>query len=431
MVHPIHAMASLPRWITPDGLRPTGGHRHPLKVLLGLEWGLLGLIALSCLPRVLARQGIFSTMAAVPIITTVNLLCLGLIGLMGWRLPGRNNHDRAFYLIGLYLLILIPSIWGRLPLFQLLYIIYIARSCLICSVRGRWGLTLVSIITVGLIQADRSRSWQLPQDPAVLYQLSTAIQLGSILLLGLTLLFLQLLITAILNARRSQQELAQAHQQLRTYALQIEDIAILQERNRIAREIHDALGHSLTAFNLHLEAAMRQLEPNPTKAKELLQEAQTLGKTTLQDVRRSVSVLRTDPLHDRTLDEAIHALCADHARSTTVQPHYRTEYTQTLSPAQTTVVYRIIQEALTNIAKYAQATTVEIELRQQSDRIMLIIQDNGVGFSPAQTQMGYGLQGMRERIISLAGNIEISASPQQGCRIFAEFPLSPAITVQT
>jgi signal transduction histidine kinase len=176
---------------------------------------------------------------------------------------------------------------------------------------------------------------------------------------------------------------------------------------------------------------MRQLETNPTKAKELLQEAQTLGKTTLQDVRRSVSVLRTDPLQDRSLDEAIQSLCTDHARSTTVQPHYRTECTHTLSPAQTTVVYRIIQEALTNIAKYAQATTVEIELKQQSDRVMLIIQDNGVGFLPNQTQMGYGLQGMRERIISLAGHIEISASPQQGCRIFAEFPLSPAVTAQT
>ncbi|NJM46093.1 MAG: sensor histidine kinase [Alkalinema sp. RU_4_3] len=414
MFHPTHAMAASPRWITPD--------RHPLNVLLGLEWVLLGFILLSCIPRLLDWQTIFPTVTAAPIVTAVNLFCLGLIGLMGLWLPGQNHRDRSFYLIGLYLLILIPSIWGRLPLFQLLYVIYIARSCLICSGRGRWVLTLVSIVTVVMIQVDRSRYWQLPKDPAVLHQLIMALQIGSIALLGLTLLFLQLFITAILSARRSERELAQAHGQLRTYALQIEDIAILQERNRIAREIHDALGHSLTAFNLHLEAALRQLDPNPAKAKDLLREAQSLGKATLQDVRRSISILRTDPLQERTLDEAMGELCEDQERSTSVRPSYRSQLNLPLSPAQTTVVYRISQEALTNIAKYAQAKRVDIQLIPQGDRIRLTIQDDGVGFLPDQTQMGFGLQGMRERVASLQGHLEIRTGPGQGCCLIVEFP---------
>jgi signal transduction histidine kinase len=403
-------------WITPN--------RHPLKILLSLEWGLLVFILFSCLPNISLWQDIFPIVVDTPIVMAFNLLCLSLISWMGLWLPELHNRYRTGYLIGLYFLILLPSLWGRLPLFQLIYIIYITRSCLICSVRGRWGLTCLSIVTVAAIQIDRSRSWRLPTDSAALHQLIMALQLGSIALLSLTLLFLQLLITAILNAHRSERALAQAHGQLRTYALQIEDIAILQERNRIAREIHDTLGHSLTAFNLHLEAALRQLEPNPSKAKELLREAQNLGKTTLQDVRRSVSVLRTDPLQDRSLEQAIQSLCEDHARSTSILPHDQSQGSQTLSTAQRNVVYRIIQEALTNIAKYAEATTVEIQLKQEDNRIVLIIQDNGIGFSREQTRMGYGLQGMRERIMSLDGHLEVITAPQQGCRILAEFPIA-------
>jgi signal transduction histidine kinase len=398
--------------------------RHPLRFLLGMEWAILLLVASSCLPILLPWQTLFPTIAPAPIVTGLNLLCLVGIFISGLVLPVGRSRDRIVYLLGLYGLILVPSIWGRLPLFQLLYVVYISRSCLICPVRWRWGLTIGVIGTVVLIQIDRSQSWILVQPPAVMQKLIMGLQVGGIALLALVLLFLQLLITTLLAERQSRAQLDQAHSQLRNYALQIEDIATLQERNRIAREIHDALGHSLTAFNLHLEGALRLLDRNPTKAKMLLKEAQDLGKTTLQDVRRSVSVLRSDPLRDRSLDAAVQALCQDHARSTLTLPNYQAQLSRSLSTAQTTVVYRVIQEALTNIAKYAEATSVTIALAQEAEEMTLTIQDNGVGFSLGQTQMGFGLQGMRERIASLDGHLEIIAGPNQGCRIIARFPIA-------
>jgi signal transduction histidine kinase len=417
-------MAMQSRWLTLN--------QHPFKALLGLEWGLIIFVMLSCITRLLPWQDLFPRVASPPLVTGFNLVCLMLIGLLGLVLPLKQAREelrslkdpRLIYLIGLYSLILIPATWGRLPLFQLLYVIFIARSCLICPVQARWGLNIIIIVTVIVIQSDRARSWLVPLDQAVLQQLITALQVGSVVLLGLTFLCLQFLISAIITARHSQAELAQANAKLRTYALQIEDIAILQERNRIAREIHDALGHSLTAFNLHLEAALRLWERDPPKAKTLLEEAQSVGKSTLQDVRRSVAVLRTDPLQGRSLNDAIQSLCQDHARATTVLPQYHIPLTRSLSPAQTTVVYRVVQEALTNIAKHAQAQAVVIELMQQGDRIMLTIQDNGVGFLLDQAHMGFGLQGMRERMVSLNGTLEIQAIPQEGCRILAQFPIS-------
>ncbi len=408
------ATQALTQWLTP--------RNHPLRFLLGMEWAVLLLVMLSCFPALLPWQTLFPVLAPAPIVTGVNLLCLLGVLVMGLALPAGNSRDRIGYLIGLYGLILLPTIWGRLPLFQLLYVVYIARSCLICPARWRWVLSIGVIATVVLIQVDRAQSWIVPQSPVVMQKLIVGLQIGGITLLALVLLFLQLLIATVLAERQSRAELAQANRQLRTYALQIEDIATLQERNRIAREIHDALGHSLTAFNLHLEGALRLLDMHPVKAKTLLKEAQDLGKATLQDVRRSVTILRTDPLHDRTLEAAVQALCEDHARSTLTQPTCQFP-PLTLSPAQTTVVYRMIQEALTNIAKYANATIVTIDLAQQAAQVTLKIADNGVGFVLEQTQMGFGLQGMRERIASLDGQLEIITRPNQGCRIIATFPI--------
>jgi signal transduction histidine kinase len=409
------ATQTLTQWLTP--------RNHPLRFLLGMEWALLLLVMLSCFPVLLPWQTLFPMLAPAPIVTGLNLLCLLGVLITGLALPTVNRRDRVFYLIGLYGLILLPTIWGRLPLFQLLYVVYIARSCLICPVRWRWVLSIGVIATIVLIQVDRSQSWIAPQSPVVMQKLIVGLQIGGITLLALVLLFLQLLITIVLAERQGRAELAQANRKLRTYALQIEDIATLQERNRIAREIHDALGHSLTAFNLHLEGALRLLDRNPVKAKTLLKEAQDLGKATLQDVRRSVTILRTDPLHDRSLAAAVQVLCEDHARSTRTQPTCQFQ-TLALSPAQTTVVYRMIQEALTNIAKYANATIVTIDLAQQAEQVTLKIQDNGVGFALAQTHMGFGLQGMRERITSLDGQLEIITRPNQGCQIIATFPIA-------
>jgi signal transduction histidine kinase len=238
----------------------------------------------------------------------------------------------------------------------------------------------------------------------------------------LVLLFLQLLVDAVLSAHESGEKLAIANERLREYALRIEDLATLQERNRIAREIHDSLGHSLTIFNLHLEAALRLLPADIEEATELLKEAKQVGKTALREVRESVTALRADPLKGKILAEAIASLMADFQKSTNISPVANIQISRPIPDDVKIATYRILQEALTNICKYAEATEVKIDLKTQSN-IELSIQDNGKGFNLAKNTTGFGLQGMRERTQALGGFCQIITAPSNGCKILISIPL--------
>jgi signal transduction histidine kinase len=248
------------------------------------------------------------------------------------------------------------------------------------------------------------------------------------ILFGLALVFLQLLVDAVLSERQSREKLAitndkleRANAQLRQYALRIEDIATLQERNRIAREIHDSLGHSLTVLNLHLEAAWKLWNSDLDEATEFLVEAKQLGSTALNDVRQSVFALRSDPLESQSLEEAITSLSENFRRSTGVSPKSSITVSYPIPAEVKTVVYRIVQEALTNICKYAAATEVKIQICTTTD-LHLVITDNGKGFNFNQNTTGFGLQGMRERTLALGGKFEVVTFPASGCKIIVNLP---------
>lgn len=185
------------------------------------------------------------------------------------------------------------------------------------------------------------------------------ILLGYALLFGLSLAFVLLLMNALLGERQSREKLAIANTQLRHYALQIENVATLQERNRIAREIHDSLGHSLTALNLQLETALKLWQTNPTQAQTFLAEAKRLGSTALQDVRHSVGSLRATPLQGRSLADAIASLAEDFYQTTNTRPAYHIQLDDAVPVEVSTAIYRIIQEALTNTCKHAAATACQ------------------------------------------------------------------------
>jgi signal transduction histidine kinase len=223
--------------------------------------------------------------------------------------------------------------------------------------------------------------------------------------------------------RQSRDKLAIANEKLRQYALRIENQAILQERNRIARDIHDSLGHSLTALNIQLETALKLWQSNPEKAKAFLTRAKDLGSQSLQEVRQSVSAMRSDPVQGRSLEAAIASLAEELQRSTGIKPTCSLHLERPLPAEVHTAAYRIVQEALTNIFKYAFATRVKIQLQATSDELQLIVEDNGRGFNVEANTTGFGLQGMRERTLALGGQLAIDSKPGNGSRITAHFPL--------
>jgi two-component system, sensor histidine kinase and response regulator len=225
--------------------------------------------------------------------------------------------------------------------------------------------------------------------------------------------------------QQTQANLLQALEQERSLKQRIEEMAAIEERNRIAREIHDSLGHSLTALNVQLQAAASLLLSDPTQAQAFLVQAQRLGATAMQEVRQSVRALRADEQVEQPLEETIATLAEEFRQVTGITPTVDIHLTKSvfLSLSISKTIYRIVQEAFTNISKYAQATQVQIQLVMRDDRVCLEIKDNGKGFCVDRETTGFGLQGMQERIAALDGEFHLTTAPGSGCQINVKIPL--------
>lgn len=389
--------------------------------MLHLEWILLGLaVLLEIRP---ARFGVDIT-AQMGVI-----LVLIVFGGIGLRLPTRGTLSKFLYTF-LELGLLVLTFWidrrtGTIPLLGLIIVI---RGCLMFQQAGR--LVVAGIVfTASLMMlfaevlfAPPPRHHAEVLSESVLSRLLTN-NLITAITFGLTLLFILLLVNALLAERQSREKLLLANEQLRQYARRIEDQATLQERNRIAREIHDALGHALTAQSIQLENALLFLPPDAEKSKSFLRESRQLGARALQEVRRSITTLRSNPLNGRPLKDAITVSIAEFQNTTGITPHATLQLSQSIPIEISTALYRILQESLTNISEHSHATQVSIQLRQHHNAIHLQIADNGQGFDPDRNTTGFGLQGMRERTAALGGQLLLSSQPNQGCRITVSIPL--------
>ena len=415
---------------------------HPFQFLLRFEWCLLTIAALGELIQIPP----FRVPRGVPHEPGWNLAIVLIFILTSLRLPSPNlrRYSAAFYGALLVGLLAIAAFGTGFRLLPLLCIVVVLRCGVMFEAKISWVLAAVTFLTGAGSQIYTITNFRLPRleqialrraarlapdisgdflrvevNELVVSRLWTT-TLSSILLLGLVLLFVQVLLGTLLAERRSRDALAGANTKLRDYALKVETLATLQERNRISREIHDSLGHSLTAFNLHLAAALRLLRSDPVEAEDLLQEAKRIGSETLRSVRESVSSLRSeDPLKSQPLTIALDLLLQDWSRSTQIFPICEIDaiLANSLPESLRVAIYRVVQEALTNIAKYAQANAVKIGLERSGLDLRLVIQDDGVGFVRSQTQSGFGLQGMEERSLALNGVLTITTAIGKGCRI--------------
>lgn len=206
--------------------------------------------------------------------------------------------------------------------------------------------------------------------------------------------------------------------------------AILAERNRLARELHDTIAQGLTAVTMHLEAAQRSFERDPGRTRQRLSRAHELARSTLDDVRRSVWMLAAPLVDSASLDTALDQLTHDVSARTGLSVTYQTQGTlPPLDHAVTTQLVRIAQEALHNVEKHARAATVAVELASTTEGVRLTIRDDGVGFVPdaaierrAARSNGFGLHSLRERARIAGGTIHIDSAPGQGASIHIFIP---------
>jgi signal transduction histidine kinase len=216
-------------------------------------------------------------------------------------------------------------------------------------------------------------------------------------------------------------DLEAAHHKLQDYATQVEALAVAEERNRLAREIHDSLGHYLTAITRQLEVASKLVSQQPGRAAESIAKAEELARQSLGEVRRSVAALRTSPVDAAALEEAIGSL-VDDVRAGGISASYVTVGdVYSLSTAQKLALYRAAQEGLTNVCKHAKASACEIELAYEPNQVTLSIVDNGIG-QRTTPGSGFGLLGLRERLALLGGSLEAGDRSEGGFRLRVVVP---------
>lgn len=232
---------------------------------------------------------------------------------------------------------------------------------------------------------------------------------------------------ARLEMERLAAQLREANAKLSEYATQAEELAITRERNRVAREIHDSLGHYLTVVNVQIEAARVLIEANPNQAKVALDKAQSLTRNGLTEIRRSVSALRASPLDGKSLVDAVQGLIADNQTAgiaTTLAVNGKPLPMETQTEV---TLYRTVQEALTNIRKHAHGVTqVTVTLSYLSEQIQLIVQDNGTHELEQineSNSTGFGLLGLRERAQLLGGSLQTESSTT-GFTLRIQLPIS-------
>ncbi len=240
---------------------------------------------------------------------------------------------------------------------------------------------------------------------------------------------LQMAITDITGLSHERRELERSRQELRQLSASLVD-AREEERRRIARELHDELGQRLTALHMEL-SSLKSLQKTGVSAKRI-DAMMGMVDETVASVRRIATELRPLMLDDLGLNAAIEWLAENWAKrmDISVRLDLGTEDPD-VSDSTTIALYRMVQEALTNIARHAHATRVSIRMRQRSSDLELTVHDNGIGFAQKalQREGSHGLKGIRERAYMLGGQLEIGSSRIGGARIRVRVPLAKQATL--
>jgi len=203
---------------------------------------------------------------------------------------------------------------------------------------------------------------------------------------------------------------------------------ILEERQRLAREIHDTLAQGFTSIVMHLEAADQALSDNPDTLKKHLDRARETARNSLDQARRVVHDLRPDLLEQFSLPDALKRVTDRWSETTDIKA--TTTITGDLIPLHPNIeviLLRAAQESLTNIHKHAHATSVQLTVSYMEDVIILDVKDNGIGLNNAPKSPlsgGYGLGAMKERVKQYGGSVEVESEPGEGTTVVVTIPLS-------
>lgn len=214
-------------------------------------------------------------------------------------------------------------------------------------------------------------------------------------------------------------KLSIANEELKQLADIKEKMGETKERNRLAREIHDTLGHSLTAISFGVDACLATLDKDPEGTKEKLQVISNVAKSGINEVRTSVTTLRADSSEELSLSKSIISMIEKTIKATDIKINYTIEKDFNLEKYEENAIYRVVQESITNAIRHGHANTINIQLIKEKNFLLLEIKDNGIGCK--KIKPGFGTRHMKERIESIQGKIEYISD--NGFIVRAKVPL--------
>ncbi len=339
------------------------------------------------------------------------------IGIYGYNFVSKQNRP-IWIIIYFFIQIIIGSFivfLGKGAGFSAILLLPLAGHAVVLA-PGYWLYLINFFIVVGYVWSVRQYSGNLDD----VWSSLPTILAGLIYIM----VFTQMAIDEERSKREVERlvlELEDVNEKLRTYANEVEQLTVIKERNRLAREIHDGLGHYLTTIHMQLQAAQAIIDENPEKAKDSIEKARSQSQIALIDVRRSVSSLRYDKRDGESIKDVLERAIRP---CDWIGIHSHLEILgeeRNLDENLKSTIYRIVQETVNNTCKYSRAKNYFCQLSYLDEsNFSLIISDDGIGVTNFRS--GYGLQGLKERIELLNGKLSLKTSPQKGFRIEIELP---------
>jgi signal transduction histidine kinase len=265
------------------------------------------------------------------------------------------------------------------------------------------------------------------------------IQAGSELMIGMifVLVFIYLEQHSFEETLRAEQllkDLQAANLELKAAHQKEKDLALAEERMRLARDIHDGLGHHLTVLSVQLQAADKLVERNPQAAAEAIRLSRAEAQAALEEVRRSVGMMRRSPADSQPLPDFLANLVRDFSANTGLQVQFEPVGTPVeLAPFAQHTLFRAVQECLTNVQKHGQGVkTIRVRLEYAAQAVRLAVRDDGqMPQAAASGHGGYGLKGLQERVDQLGGEFRCGPGALGGFEVDVSIPLEEAVHDQS
>ncbi len=346
-----------------------------------------------------------------------SLIFLFIVFLLSFVNPNRSSYwDRMCFLF-LEIVTVTGSAAAGLSRFVFpLYMVSVAKACLVLDRPGQLIIFVAALITQfanGCFKFYIITPW-VQHDP---FSLASLLTMGGISVVNNYAAISMMVLVAILTLTLVSEQAARLEAD--RMSREVENLATELERTRIAQEIHDSLGHTLTSLNIQLEVARKFSDRDQKRSHDALELAKQLASQSLTDVRTAIQSIRHP---DFDLKESVNSLAKQMQASQTLEVKVEIGDTN-INSTVSYQLFRIIQECLTNVMKHANASVVNVVLKQEGKKIELVVSDNGKGLTNQGNSKGFGIRGMQERVESLHGTVEIQSAPGKGTSLQVSIPI--------